>query len=156
MRFEGRQRVATPRVRCERGLRRSRAPRVNSTAGLIDWLKCMIRLLSAAQWRQAKQMEAVDAKRRQLEQTRQLQDVVQLLERLDDECRVYGQQAFNAWLHQRRLTTGPPVVNRLDVTTRLCGRNHSVSSPSPRVMTHEIFSFNVRIIICVKLFGGRI
>jgi len=87
----------------------------------------MIRLLSSAQWQQDKRMAALDARRQQLNQTRQIIDVAQLLQQLDVERQVYGQQAFNAWLQKRSLTAAPPVVDRLEVsTTALCSRSHPV------------------------------
>jgi len=102
---------------------------------------CVIRLLSAAQWQQDKRMAALDVRRRQLEQTRQFEDVVDLLDRLDNEARVYGRQAFNAWLRQRGLTgvtAADPVVDRLVSFTVQCSRNHGVTSPP--VMTSSSFS----------------
>ena len=63
-------------------------------------------------------------------------DVSDLLERLDLERRVYGQRAFNSWLHRRSLTntdTTTAVVDRLHVSTPTsCQRNHS-----PRVIIQD-------------------
>ena len=92
-----------------------------------------MRLISAAQWQQDKRMAALDARRRQLQQTRQFKDVVDLLQRLDIERRVYGQQAFNAWLHRRHLTAAPDVVDRLDSSTASCSRYHGRHSPQVNV-----------------------
>ena len=85
-------------------------------------------MLSAAQWHQKKRVEAIEARRRQSEHSRLQEDVSELLERLDHEGRVYGQQAFNDWLRRRSLTAPPAVVDRLDVS------KHQPAILPPRVI----------------------
>jgi len=75
-------------------------------------------LLLATQWRQSKRAAAADARRRHRERTRRTADQRDLLERLDDERRVYARTAFDAWLRGRSLTAAPDVVDRLDRRSR--------------------------------------
>jgi len=98
----------------------------------------MIRLLSAAQWQQSKRAAASDAKRRELERTRRVADTSDLLERLDDERRVYGRRAFDDWLHRRSLTAAPAVVDRLDVSTAPCRRKHRDITPTVSLVTFRV------------------
>ena len=91
-----------------------------------------IRLLSAAQWQHDKRTAVLSARRRHLEQTRQMRDAAELLRSLDEERRVFAQQTFNSWLQRRRLAAGPPVVDRLDTSSSaLCTRNHTTDNSLP-------------------------